>query len=187
MNKKAIATPLFAIFILIILSTSIFMIKSKESGEMAKYSIGETQTEIVNTYLESEKDYLFYEKIVEVNEYKSVKEFAETLPKEIDSSFDFRQQFIEIMKENLKEYDPEISIDSKLNVNFGKKYYYANNERLNLTYEREMSITKEAIIDFSQLEKIKETGKYKIGEILNENLEQEEIYANIKIKYKSIF
>ena len=62
-----------------------------------------------------------------------------------------------------------------------------NNERLNLTYEREMSITKEPIIDFAHLETIKENGKYKIGEILNEDMEPEEIYADIKIKYKPIF
>ena len=186
MNKKAIATPLFAIFIFIILSTSIFLIKSREAGDISEFSIGNAQTGIINAYLQSEKDYLFYEKLVEFNEYISVKEFAETLP-EIDSSFDFRQHFLGIFEKNLKEYNPTITVNPQLNADFGKKYYYVNNERLNLTYEREMSITKEPIIDFAHLETIKENGKYKIGEILNEDMEPEEIYADIKIKYKPIF
>ena len=76
MNKKAIATPLFAIFIFIILSTSIFLIKSREAGDISEFSIGNAQTGIINAYLQSEKDYLFYEKLVEFNEYISVKEFA---------------------------------------------------------------------------------------------------------------
>jgi len=186
MNKKAIATPLFVIFIVIILSTSIFLIKSNEKKDMVKFSIGETQSEIISAYLQSEKDNLFYEKLVEFNEYKSVKEFAETLP-EIDGSFDFRGHFREILENNLKEYSPSITLGDNLMINFGKKKYYIQNQMLKLTYEREFIIAKQPIIDFSLLEGIKENGEYRIGQILNEDLEDEDIYTDIRIKYKPIF
>jgi len=186
MNKKGIATPLFVIFIIIILSTSIFIIKSNERGNIVKFSFGETQSDIINTYLQSERDYFFYEKLVELNEYKSVKEFSETLP-EIEGSFNFKQHFKEILENNLKDYNPEITVNNDLVIDFGKEVYSIKNQRLDLTYERDMIITKQLIIDFNQLENINKDGTYKIGEILNEDLEKEEIYADIKIKYGTIF
>src|SRR3989344_3910971 len=131
MNKKAIFTPLFVIFILIILSTSIFIIKIKEEGKIGEFSISsQTQQEIINIYMQYEKDIYFYEKLTEVKEYESIKEFADTVP-EIEGSFNFREHFTNILKKNLKDYSQEIDLKSSMDINFGEKTYKIEKANLN--------------------------------------------------------
>jgi len=215
MKKGQIFMPIVIIGLLIIMSVFIFTAYTHQKKSQEYYSIGFLQSNIIkNAYLGSEKVFFNYEKKLEYNEYKSIKEFSENggVQKKCNKRWNFKtdcnpafkEDFKEILTRNLGE-NKKIEINSKIEVYFTDFNFPTSFNNAKIKYEAPIIIKKKPLINFKELEQLKnclETDKldncnpesnsgdiYKfkkeMAEILNENLEKEKIFLEFEIDNKN--
>ena len=213
MRKGQIFLPIVTIGFLIIMSTFIFLIFTHQTKSQEHFSIGSLQSQTIKNYFESEKIFFYYEKFLEYNEYKAIKEFAENgaIPKDCKTKWkfnsdcepNFKEYFKEVLIKNLEEKYKEININSEIKVHFTDFNFPSSSKTAKVEYTGEVTIKKQPLINFQELDELKlcikdnikeiskcspesNTGniykfKKEIAEILNENLEKEKIFLEFEI------
>ena len=201
--------PMMAIGILIVMSVMMFNIYKHKENVQESFVVGELQSQIVKNYLESEKEFFYYEKLLGYNEYKAVKEFAEKgAIKEscskrwnfkIDCDPDFKGYFKEILDKNIE--NKEINLDSEIEVYFTDFDLSSTTNKAEVDYKGPIKTKKKPLINFNELEQLRDcikdrnieeckpydineniyTFKRSIAKILNEDLEKEEIILEFSI------
>lgn len=214
MNKKGqIFLPLVTIGLLVLLSTFLFLKFTYKENAENSFDIGYLQSSVINNYLESEKIFFYYEKVLEYNEYKSIKEFSENGGKcnkwkfNTDCEPNFKEYFKELLEKNLGDKYQSIIIDTDIEVHFTDFNFPTGSNKAEVVYEGPITIKKQPLINFQKLETIKSCikdnikkitkcnpksnigsiyiFKEEIAEILNEKLEPEAIYLEFKIDTKN--
>jgi len=215
MKKGQIFMPIITIGFLIMMSVFIFLIFTHQKQAVEKFEIGKLQSNIIKNYFESEKTFFYHEKLLEYNEYKTIKEFAKNgaIPKDCKTKWkfnsdcepDFKEYFKEIL--NNKIENKEININSELEVYFTDFSFPSSSNTAEVEYKGKIIVKKQLLINFQELETLKSciknnikqiskcnpesnTGniykfKKEIAEILNENLEKEKIYLEFEIDTKN--
>ena len=217
MKKGQIFMPLITIGLLVLMSTYIFLVYTHQKNTQEFFSIGKLQSQLIKNYFESEKVYFYYEKLLEYNEYKAIKEFSKEggIPKNCKKRWKFKsdcepnlkENFKEILGEKLENKYKELNINSEIEVYFTDFLFPTESNVAEVKYEGKILIKKQPLINFEELEKlklcieqnIKEIAKCnsdsndksvykfkkKIADILNENLENEEVFIEFEIDIKN--
>lgn len=216
MKKGQIFMPLVTIGFLILMSLFIFLIFTHQSKTQEFFSIGSLQSNIIKNYFESEKEFFYYEKLLEYNEYKTIKEFSENggISKNCNKKWkfnsdcepNFKEYFKEILNNNIE--NKEININSEIEIYFTDFNFPTKTNTAEVEYKGKILIKKEPLINFQELQTLKEciknkiqnkkdiktcnmdlvsgnTYKTKVADILNENLEIEEIFLEFEIDTKN--
>ena len=166
MNRKGLLfSPLMVFGLIILLGTSIVLVNIQKEKTKQEYSIGQLQSQIINNYYESEKIYYYYEKLLDYNEYKTVKEFAgkggvpEICKKrwEFNSNCEpnFEKQFEESLSKNLKDKYKELKIDQKIEVYFTDFDFPSGSNTAEVNYKGKIVVKKQPLIKFNDLDKLK--------------------------------
>ena len=215
MRKAQIFMPIVTIGFLIIMSTFIFLAFTHQKNSQEFFSIGLLQSNIIKDYFESEKIFYYYGKLLEYNEYKAINEFSENGAiqkscKQIwkfnsDCEPKFKDYFKEVLSEKLSKEYKSLNIAQEIEVYFTDFNFPTGSNAANVTYEGKVIIKKQPLLNFDELEQLKQdiknciqskdikpcnpessTGniykfRKKVAEILNKNLEKEEFYLEFEV------
>lgn len=159
--------PIFTIGILIVLSTGIFLSHTQKIKSQEFYSIGSLQSNIIKSYFELEKIYFYYEKFLEYNEYKAIKEFSENggIPETCNNKWkfnsdcepDFKKYFKEILNEKIES--KEIEINSEIEIYFTDFNFPTGSNSAEVNYEGKIIVKKQSLLNFNDLEQLKSSIK----------------------------
>ena len=166
MKKAQIFMPIILIGFLIIISLTIFKVYTYQNNSKEYYSIGFLQNNIIkNAYLGSEKVFYYYEKLLEYNEYKAVKEFSGNggIPKSCNKKWkfnsecepNFKEYFKETLSEKLDKKYKELNINQEIEVYFTDFNFPTGSNSANVNYEGKILVKKQPLINFQDLEKLK--------------------------------
>ena len=175
MRKGQIFMPIVTIGFLILMSTFIFLIFTHQNETKEFFSIGSLQSNIIKNYFESEKVFYYYEKLLEYNEYKTVKEFAEegAVPDDCNKRWkfnsdcepDFREYFKQILSEKIEGKYKELGINQEMEVYFTDFSFPSGSNSAKVEYNGEIKIKKQPLINFQELEQLKSCIESSIKEI----------------------
>ena len=156
--------PIMVIGLKIILVSFIFIITTHKDKTENFFSVGQLQANVITNYLELEKEFFYYEKILEYNEYKSVKEFAGdgAVPENCNEKWRFNSDcepyFKEYLKEKLNDNLGEnkvVNIDSDIEVYFKDFDLSVKTNTAEVNYDGPIKVKKKPLVNFEELEKLK--------------------------------
>ena len=165
MRKGEIFMPIFTIGLLILMSTFIFLIYSHQKNTQEFFSIGLIQSNIIKDYLESEKIFFYYEKLLEYNEYKAVKEFSEdgAVMKSCKKRWKFNSEcepefenyFKELLIKKLGNKYRELKVNQEVEVYFTDFIFSPKSKTTEVNYDGSVIIKKQSLINFNDLKSLK--------------------------------
>ena len=165
MRKGEIFMPIFTIGLLILMSTFIFFIYSHQKGTQEFFSIGLIQSNIIKDYFESEKIFFYYEKLLEYNEYKAIKEFSEdgAVMKSCKKRWKFNSEcepkfenyFKELLIKKLENKYEELKVNQEVKVYFTDFIFSPKSNTTEVNYGGKVIIKKQPLINFNELSGLK--------------------------------
>ena len=165
MRKGNIFMPTVAMGLLIIMSVFIFLAITHQKDAEEFFSIGRIQSNITSSYFMWEETYIYYEKLLEYNEYKSAKEFSEdaAVPKLCSRRWkfnsecepEFRDYFRDSLTKNLNDKYKDLDIKQDIEAYFTDFSFSPYSSMAKVKYEGKIIVKKKPLVDFQDLEQLK--------------------------------
>ncbi|MBU2634208.1 MAG: hypothetical protein KJ674_03100 [Nanoarchaeota archaeon] len=168
MNKKGdIFLPIFAILMFVVVVIGFSMIVSNENKIKREFNIGENQIELIDVFYQSEVDLFNLDQKVRYTLSKSIKEFSEgggvgescnnVWEFNSDCEPDLENDFLEIFKEKYGLEVNNLKVEGEfLTGDVGEFVYSKESERMSFDYTVEGKFKELLIINFEELEDLKD-------------------------------